>query len=97
MTGENRFEKCRSELQALTEVAKSLTVHLELNHLLSAVMDGFSNVLESVDAGAIMLWDSQSRLLKAEAVFGYDPQILKEVRLRSGESIKICLHGHRFC
>ena len=87
MSLKKELERSRSELQALTEVAKSLTAHLDLKQILVAVIDGFSNVLESVDAGAIMLWDPQSRLLSAEAVFGYDHRVMRNVRLKSGESI----------
>lgn len=81
------LERTRSELTALIEVAKALTSPLDLKHLLSEVMDSFSSVLESVDAGAVMLWDSLSSLFRAEAVFGYDSEIMREIGLHKGESI----------
>lgn len=50
-------------------------------------MEGFSSMLESVDAGAIMLWDPILNVFQAEAVFGYDSKILRDIALGKGESI----------
>jgi signal transduction histidine kinase len=87
MSVAKELERTKSELKALIEVAKALTYPLDLKGLLSEIMDSFSNVLESVDAGAVMLWDSTARLFQAEAVFGYDPEIIREIGLHEGESI----------
>jgi len=81
------LERTKSELKALIEVAKALTYPLDLKGLLSEVMGSFSNVLESVDAGAVMLWDPTAGRFQAEAVFGYDPEIIRKVGLHEGESI----------
>ncbi len=81
------LERRTRELYSLGEVAKTLTAVLELPELLGAVMDKLSRVLEPAEAGAIMLWDQASGLFRAEAAFGYDLQILREMGLRAGESI----------
>ena len=81
------LERLTRELHALTEVAKTLTAPLDLPALLDAVMTKLTNVLEPVEIGAIMLWDASSGLFRAEATFGYDLEILREMGLRAGESI----------
>ena len=81
------LERRTRELYSLSEVAKTLTAVLDLSELLGAVMDKLSRVLEPAEAGAIMLWDQSSGLFRAEAAFGYDLQILREMGLRAGESI----------
>jgi signal transduction histidine kinase len=87
MSVTKELERIRCELTALIEVAKALTSPLDLKSLLSEVMDSFSSVLESVDAGAVMLWDPASSLFLAEAVFGYDPDIMRDIGLHESESI----------
>ena len=75
------------ELHALTEVAKTLTAPLDLPALLDAAITKLTNVLEPVEVGAIMLWDASSGLFRAEATFGYNLDILREMGLRAGESM----------
>ena len=91
MTADSRTEMVRerltAELEALTEVAKTLVAPVDLPQLLNAVMQTIVRVVEQADMGAIMLWDQSSGLFRAEAAFGYDLQALKEVGLRAGESI----------
>jgi K+-sensing histidine kinase KdpD len=87
MSVEIELERTKSELEALIAVAKALTYPFALKELLSEVMDSFSNVLKSVDAGAVMLWDETARIFKAVAVCGYDPEIIREIELHEGESI----------
>ena len=81
------LERRTRELHALTEVAKTLTAPLDLPALLGAVMTKLTNVLEPAEVGAIMLWDTSSGLFRAEATFGYNLEIMREMGLRAGESI----------
>jgi K+-sensing histidine kinase KdpD len=75
------------ELDALTEVAKSLASPVELPELLDTVMQTIVRVIEQADAGAIMLWDQPAGVFRPAAAFGYDLSSLKEIGLRAGESI----------
>jgi len=75
------------ELEALAEVAKALASPLELPDLLDAVMRTLVEVVHQADIGAIMVWDGPAAVFRPAAVFGYDLEILKEIGLRSGESI----------
>jgi hypothetical protein len=71
----------------LNEVAKTLTQPLELPELLNAVMDCIDGVLEHAHAGAIMLWDPPAGLFRPAAMFGFDPTVMRNMGLRSGESV----------
>ena len=84
MTQHARLQR---ELFALTEVAKALTLPLELADLLNAVLQKIGGVIEPAEAGVVMLWDQDSGLLRAAAAFGYNLQVLGELGLRLGESI----------
>jgi K+-sensing histidine kinase KdpD len=75
------------ELEALAEVAKALASPLELPELLHAVMQTIVRVVHQADVGAIMLWDDPAGVFRPAAAFGYDLDVLKEIGLRSGESI----------
>ena len=66
-TKENRQAK---EQQALTEVAKSLTVHMELSMLLETVMDKIDEVLDPAEFGVVLLWDSTERVFHPKASCG---------------------------
>jgi signal transduction histidine kinase len=87
VTKENELTRVERELKALVAVSKALTLPHGLGKLLKDVMDSFSSMLESVDAGAVMLWDASLEMFKAEAVFGYDSEIMQEIGLVAGESI----------
>lgn len=80
-------ERLTRQLLALTEVAKTLTSHLELPELLDAVMHKIIGVLEPAHIGVIMLWDQSAGLFRPAAMFGYDPEIMRDMGLRAGESI----------
>jgi K+-sensing histidine kinase KdpD len=75
------------ELEALAEVAKALASPLELPELLDAVMQTIVRVVHQADVGAIMLWNDPAGVFRPAAAFGYDLDVLKEIGLRSGESI----------
>ncbi len=86
-TKDQKLERLTREINALTEVAKTLSSPLELPELLEAVLNKISGVLEPAEVGAIMLWDHSSGLFRPGAAFGYDPEILNDIGLRAGESI----------
>ncbi len=75
------------EFRALTEVAKTLASPLELTALLDAVLRRIVEVVEQADVGTVMLWDQAGGVFRAEAAFGFDPEALKALALRAGESI----------
>jgi signal transduction histidine kinase len=87
MPSANELERRTRELHALTEVAKTLTASLDLPALLDAVMLKLTNVLEPAETGTIMLWDAASGLFRPEAVFGYAPDLMRDMGLRAGESM----------
>lgn len=84
MTQRTRLQR---ELYALTEIAKTLTLPLELEELLNAVVQKIGGVIEPAEAGVVMLWDQDRDLFRATAAFGYDLQVLDSLELRLGESI----------
>ncbi len=80
-------ERLQREIYALTEVAKTLTLPLELSELLNAVIQKIIGVIEPAEIGTVMLWDQSSGLLRPSAVFGYELNELSELGLRAGESV----------
>jgi K+-sensing histidine kinase KdpD len=81
------IDRLQREFYALTEVAKTLTLPLELPELLNAVIQKIIGVVEPAEVGAVMLWDQASGLFRPSAVFGYDLGVLSELGLRAGESV----------
>jgi K+-sensing histidine kinase KdpD len=81
------IERLQRQLYALTEIAKTLTLPLELPELLNAVIQKIIGVIEPAEVGAVMLWDQPSGLFRPAAAFGYDGQALSELGLRAGEAI----------
>ncbi len=81
------IERLLRQLYALTEIAKTLTLPLELPELLNAVIQKIIGVIEPAEVGAVMLWDQPSGLFRPAAAFGYDGQALSELGLRAGEAI----------
>lgn len=81
------IQRLNRELHAITEVAKTLTAPLEFTQSLNAILDKIIGVLPPAEIGAIMLWDQSSGLFRIGAAFGYDQERLKEIGLRSSESI----------
>jgi K+-sensing histidine kinase KdpD len=75
------------ELTVLTEVAKTLTSLLELPDLLNAIIQRIIGVFPPAQVGAIMLWDQSTGVFHPQAAFGYDLEVLKHIRLQSGEAI----------
>jgi K+-sensing histidine kinase KdpD len=83
----NDIERLQRQLYALTEIAKTLTLPLELPELLNAVIQKIIGVIGPAEVGAVMLWDQPSGLFRPAAAFGYDSQALNELGLRAGEAI----------
>ena len=81
------IERLQRQLYALTEIAKTLTLPLELPELLNAVIQKIIGVIEPAEVGAVMLWDQPAGLFRSAAAFGYDAQALSELGLRAGEAI----------
>lgn len=81
------IDRLQREIYALTEVAKTLTLPLELPELLNAVIQKIIGIVEPAEVGAVMLWDQPSGLFRPSAVFGYDLEVLSELGLRAGESV----------
>jgi len=80
-------QRLQRELVALTEVAKTLASPLDLPGLLDAVMKKIPGVVQAAEIGLVMLWDQPAGLFRPVATFGFDPNIIKDLRLRAGESI----------
>jgi K+-sensing histidine kinase KdpD len=87
MQSMNDIERLQRQLYALTEIAKTLTLPLELPELLNAVIQKIVGVIEPAEVGAVMLWDQPSGLFRPAAAFGYNAQALNEIGLRAGEAI----------
>src|SRR4030067_3076152 len=83
----NNTERLQRQLYALTEIAKTLTLPLELAELLNAVIRKIIGVIEPAEVGAVMLWDHPAGVFRPAAAFGYDPQALSKLGLRAGEAI----------
>ena len=83
----NDIERLQRQLYALTEIAKTLTLPLELPELLNAVIQKIVGVIEPAEVGAVMVWDQPAGLFRSAAAFGYDAQALSELGLRAGEAI----------
>jgi K+-sensing histidine kinase KdpD len=81
-----------SELSALTEVAKTLTVPLDLQALLDTVMMKLADVLEPAEVGVVMLWDEVAGQFRVEAAFGFKMEALRQIHLEAGESITGKVH-----
>ena len=80
-------ERLARELNALTEVAKTLARALELPDLLHAALQTIITVLEPAQVGTVMLWDRASGLFRSTASIGFDEEALKQLGLQAGESI----------
>ena len=84
---ERKIRRLSRELNALTQVAKTLSSPLDLPELLTAIMDKIIGVLDPADVGTVMLWEQSAGLFRPAAAFGYDLDILRKMGLRAGESI----------
>jgi len=87
LTDKPAVERLEGQLNALTEVAKTLTLSFELPELLDLVMKKIVSVLPPAHAAAVMLWDQPSGLFRPAAIVGFDAMIFIQIGLRAGESI----------
>lgn len=74
-------------LQALIELASVFKRRLPLQETLNAILPKIAEVLPQVDFGAVVIWDQSFGLFRPWVSYGCDPQVLKRIGLRSGESI----------
>lgn len=58
------------ELYALTEVAKAITVNIDLTELMETVMDRIDDVLDPAEFGVLMLWDPVEAVFRPRASCG---------------------------
>lgn len=84
---DHAVESLKSQLYALTEVAKTLTLPLELPELLDLVLRKIAGVIPPAEIGMVMLWDQSSGLFRPVAALGFNFQIIKNMGLRAGEAI----------
>ncbi len=83
----HKIERLLREQHTLTEVAKTLSLPLELPELLNRVLARIAEVLNPAEASTVMLWDQSSGLFRAVAAYGFHLEELKKIGLRAGESI----------
>jgi K+-sensing histidine kinase KdpD len=86
-TEDNHSERLQRELNVITEIAKTLTLPLELPGLIDAVLKKIVGDIEPAELGVVMLWDQSAGLFRPVASIGYDLEILSNLGLRAGESI----------
>lgn len=83
------YQRARREVRermALCEVGKIVTSSLDLEKVLSLIMDALSHVIR-YDAAGIYIIDSKTQQIEAETLQGYDPQMEGKVRLKVGEGV----------
>ncbi len=74
------------EINALYEASKSLVSTIELNELLSAIINLATSVLRA-KIGSIMLIDEDGKHLSIAAAIGLDEEVIRTTRLPIGSSI----------
>lgn len=84
---EQNLGRLKGQLRVLNEVARLLTLPIELVELLNRFMDTIIGVVEPAEVGLIMLWDQSAGYFRAAAAFGYDPDVIHQFGPREGESI----------
>ena len=90
MSGSQRDENIRDELNTLTEVSKTLITHADLPELLDAVMERIINNFPPAEFGVVFIWYPQENVFRPHGICGsviQNPQILKEMSLHAGEAI----------
>ncbi|MDH3675860.1 MAG: ATP-binding protein [Anaerolineae bacterium] len=86
----NSTERQTNQLEILAEVAKTLTIPMDLPELLEAVINKITEVLDPANFGVVLLWDPFERLFRPLAAGGrdlHDLQTLRQLELREGEGI----------
>lgn len=75
------------EISTLLEASKVLASVVKLGDLLPAIEDTLMETLQPADAGALLLFDEGTGMLRVESAFGYDMSVLRSISLRVGESM----------
>ena len=78
------------KLHVITEVARTLSVPLEIADLLQSVLDKITTVLEPAEFGVILFWDPSALLFRPQAASGpalHDRDAVLAINLAEGESI----------
>jgi len=87
MASDSILARLNRELNAMIEVSGTLTASIELDDLLSAIMEKIIGVIEPAEVGTIMLWDQSAGVFRPAAAYGYDLAIYQSMGLRAGEAI----------
>ncbi len=74
------------EREALYQVGTIITSSLDLETVLSLIIDALSQVVP-YDAAGIFLIDPRHQQIEDESVRGYDPRMTSKVRLKVGEGV----------
>ena len=83
-----RAEQRRSmEAAALADLSHSLAETMDLEEMFRVFEQQVRTNIPAADAGALLIYDPQSETLTPRASFGYDPEVIKMMALRPGESI----------
>jgi K+-sensing histidine kinase KdpD len=83
-------DRVSQKLFVISEVARTLAVHVELVDLLQLVLDRLTSVLEPADFAAILFWDPSTQLFRPQAAAGSalrDRDTVMAISLSKGESI----------
>ena len=83
----NLVDRLASQLHALTEVSKTLSLPRELPELLDLALEKISRVLAPAEVGLVMLFDPASGLFRVMASSGFQRDKIRQIALRQGESI----------
>jgi signal transduction histidine kinase len=75
------------QLSSLFEVSKALAAVVDLENLLPVIEDTLRETLRPAEAGALLLFDEGTGMLRVESAFGYDSGPLRKINLQVGESI----------
>lgn len=84
---EQETDRLKRQLQALNEIARLLTLPIELPDLLQRFMNTIIGVIDPAEVGLIMLWDQSAGYFRAAAAFGYKAEVIRQFGPREGESI----------
>ncbi|MDP2744134.1 MAG: GAF domain-containing protein, partial [Dehalococcoidia bacterium] len=85
---EKRAADRTKELAALVQTSQALALlTLDLDTLLRSIIETAMKTLEGADAGALLLYDTDTGKLVARSSLGYDLEALSRVRLNPGEAI----------
>jgi sigma-B regulation protein RsbU (phosphoserine phosphatase) len=83
------FQRARKEIRqrmVLCEVGRTITSSLDLEEVLSLIIDALKHVVH-YDAAGIYLIEAKSQQIEAETIRGYDPEMDATVRVKVGEGV----------